>query len=185
MSNNRIDQEELNKIQEEHNKWQANPNEGKRADLSFKNLCGLSFSGDWSSTSFFRTKLTGADLRGADLTGATLTGAKLMGATLTGAILKNTKLPESLSFIPDPDLKSKILASINTDGNYLNMHKWYYCDTTHCLGGWAVTLHPDGKRLEENSSTYLAARLLLGLDHKEAEIFFSDEDEAIKFLKNK
>ena len=175
MSNNRIDQEELNKIQEEHNKWQANPSEGKRADLSFKNLCGLSFSGDWSSTSFFRTKLTGADLRGADLT----------GATLTGAILKNTKLPESLSFTPDPDLKDKILAAINADGNHLNMNEWHYCDTAHCLGGWAVTIHPDGKRLEENSSTYLAARLLLGLDHNEAEVFFSNDDEAIKFLKNK
>ena len=84
-----MNQEELNRVQEEHNKWQLNPNKGKQADLSFKDLRGLHLSGDWSGATLTDADLTyvnflRADLTDADLNGADLTYAKLKNANLTG-----------------------------------------------------------------------------------------------------
>ena len=86
------------------------------------------------------------------------------------------------SIEPDFEMKGKIKERINSEGSNLNMESWHHCNTTHCLAGWAVTLHPKGEQLEEASSTYLAGRLILGLDHKEADIFFQGEEEAMEWL---
>ena len=125
-----------------------------------------------------RANLTGANLTGANLTGANLTGANLTRANLTGA-----SMPSILSFASNPALLQEIAEKVLCAPSALNMDRWHTCDTTHCLAGWAVALHPDGKRLEENSSTYLAGRLLLG--DEAAKVFFASNEEAIKWLKEK
>lgn len=114
---------------------------------------------------------------------ANLTWADLTDADLTGANLTRANLPSILSFTRNPTLLQEIAEKVLCVPSALNMGKWHTCDTTHCLAGWAVTLHPDGKRLEENSSTYLAGRLLLG--DEAAKIFFASNEEAIKWLKEK
>ena len=76
-------QEDLNSILELHRKWLYNEEGGKRADLSFKNLC--------------RANLRGANLRGANLRGADLRGANLRGANLRGA--KNGGLAAAMTVV--------------------------------------------------------------------------------------
>ena len=63
-----MNQKELNKVLESHEKWLNCEPDGKKADLTGANL-------------------TGVDLRGVDLTGANLKGADLRGANLKGANL--------------------------------------------------------------------------------------------------
>ena len=74
-------QEELDKIIEQHQHWIHEDVEGweeMRADLSDKDLSGLSLDG---------ARLVGASLVGASLVGARLDGASLVGARLDGASL--------------------------------------------------------------------------------------------------
>lgn len=160
-------QKKLNKILEDHKKW-LNKQGGKFANLRGVDLRGFD--------------LIYANLSHANLSYVDLSYANLRGSDLIGVDLTNTVLPDSLSLTKDPNLKSKILEEVNKKDCDLDMDDWHTCETTHCIAGWAVTLHPDGKRLEEKSDTYLAGRLLLGLDHEESEIFFSDNDEAMEWL---
>ena len=90
MENNnmeKIDQETLFIILKEHQLWlESNGRNGKKADLSNKNLIGADLEG---------ANLRGADLRGADLEGANLRGANLRGANLIGANLIGANLREA------------------------------------------------------------------------------------------
>ena len=82
MENNnmeKIDQKTLSIILKEHQLWlESNGGNGKKADLSNKNLIGAN--------------LIGANLRGANLKGAYLRGAYLRGANLEGAYLERANL---------------------------------------------------------------------------------------------
>ena len=149
------------------------------ADLTGANLTGADLTG----ADLTRANLTDAYLTGANLTGADLTGANLRRADLTGADLTGASMPSILNFTPNPSLLQEIAEKVLSAPSALNMDRWHTCDTTHCLAGWAVMLHPDGKRLEENSSTYLAGRLLLG--DEAAKMFFASNEAAIKWLKEK
>ena len=71
-----MNQKELNKVLEDHEKWLNGESDGKKADLRGANL-------------------RGANLREADLTGANLTGANLTGADLTGANLREADIDYS------------------------------------------------------------------------------------------
>ena len=87
MENNnmeKIDQETLSIILKEHQLWlESNGGDGKKADLSNKNLIGANLIG---------ANLRGANLRGANLRGANLRGANLRGANLEGAYLERANL---------------------------------------------------------------------------------------------
>ena len=73
-----MNQKELNKVLEDHEKWLNCEPDGKKADLREADLTGAD--------------LTGADLRGAALRWANLTGADLREADLTGADLREADL---------------------------------------------------------------------------------------------
>ena len=79
-----MNQEELNKILEEHLLWLKGNKKGKRAMLNGADLHGA----DLRKAYLSRADLNGADLRGAELEGADFDGANLEGADLTGANLE-------------------------------------------------------------------------------------------------
>ena len=112
MENNnmeKIDQETLFIILKEHQLWlESNGRNGKKADLSNKNLIGADLEG---------ANLRGADLRGADLEGANLRGANLRGANLIGANLREASLIEA-SLI-EANLIEANLRGANLKGAYL------------------------------------------------------------------
>ena len=163
----------MKEILEAHKLWlETNGRDGERADLRGADLRGADLRG---------ADLSGADLRWADLSGADLRGVDLSGADLRGAELRGVELRLSVQN-PDPDLIKKV-AEAALSGN-LDMDTWHSeCGTAHCIAGWAVTLHPEGKGLEEKSSSYLAGRLLLG--DEAAEHFFDDNETALEWLKTK
>jgi len=121
--------------------------------------------------------LRDANLHRADLSYADLSDADLSGANLRYADLSNADF--DIPFTPDPDLIKKVAAAA-LPGN-LKMDRWHTCKTVHCIAGWGVILHPEGKLLERFTSTYLAARFLLG--DKVAEHFFDSDEDAKEYLK--
>jgi hypothetical protein len=78
-----MDQNEIKKILDLHQKWALNPENGSRANLYGAHLIGANLRG---------ANLRGADLRGAHLIGANLRGANLRGADLRGAHLYGADL---------------------------------------------------------------------------------------------
>ena len=92
MENNnmeKIDQKTLSIILKEHQLWlESNGGNGKKADLSNKNLIGANLIG----ANLRGANLRGANLRGANLKGAYLRGAYLRGANLEGAYLERANL---------------------------------------------------------------------------------------------
>jgi len=89
-----MNQEEIGRVIEKHQKWLNNEDGGERADLQGANLRGAD--------------LQGADLQGADLQGADLQGADLKGADLQGADLREANLRRA-------DLKGANLKGANLD----------------------------------------------------------------------
>ncbi len=93
-----MNQEEINKILEEHKKWLLGGDGGKRANLRGDNLRGANLYGanlyeaDLRGADLFEADLRGADLYGADLREANLYGANLRGADLQGANLRGANL---------------------------------------------------------------------------------------------
>ena len=59
------------------------------------------------------------------------------------------------------NIDSKILKAVKTEGA-LDMSTWHQpCGTTHCRGGWAITLAgAAGKKLEDATNSQLAAILI-------------------------
>ena len=86
-----MNQKELNKVLEDHEKWLNGESDGKKADLRGANLRGANLR----EADLREADLTGANLREADLTGANLTGANLTGADLTGANLREADIDYS------------------------------------------------------------------------------------------
>ncbi len=88
-----------------------------------------------------------AYLRDADLSGATLRYANLRGA--------------NLSDVPTiPNIHQAVYQAANAP-QALDMSDWHTCDTTHCRGGWVITLAgEEGKKLEQKIGTAAAAALI-------------------------
>jgi len=126
--------------------------------------------------------LSGAYLRRANLRRANLSGANLHRANLREADLRGANL--DIPFTPDPDLIQKVAVAALQDANgktpHLKMDVWHTCETVHCIAGWIVTIHPEGKMLERFTSTYLAARLLGG--ETAAKHFFDSDKDAKAWL---
>jgi len=60
-----------------------------------------------------------------------------------------------------PDIHKAIYAAVTATPDSLDMETWHSCETTHCRGGWVVTLAGEaGKKLEDFYNTELAAMLI-------------------------
>ena len=97
MENNnmeKIDQKTLSIILKEHQLWiESNGGNGKKADLSNKNLIGADLEGANLRSAYLKeANLIGANLIGANLIGANLIGANLRSAYLIGANLRSAYL---------------------------------------------------------------------------------------------
>jgi hypothetical protein len=124
-----------------------------RANLSGANLSGANLRGAY---------LTGANLRGANLSDAYLSGAYLSGANLRGAYLSGANLRgANLRGVPViPEIHRAVYAAASQP-HALDMSTWHTCDTTHCRGGWIVSLAgAAGKALEWAMGTPTAAALI-------------------------
>ena len=205
--------DELKEILDQHKLWLNDNTKGKRANLSFADLRGayLRFSNlrfsNLSGAYLRFADLRFADLSGANLSGACLSGANLSYANLSGADLSFADLIDAdlryanlsganlsdanlrgadLTIVtPCPELVAKIAEQIDAHGGSLNMRKWHTCDTTHCLAGWAVTLHPEGKKLESEIGTSAAAALIFNAACGEVPDFHSSDSDAMEWLKSK
>ena len=101
---------ELKAILDLHAKWIRKEPDGKRADLSWRNLCFANLSG---------VDLHGADLTGADLTGANLRFADLSEACLCDALLCGANIYRANLIKADLDMADLRLANLNgADLNY-------------------------------------------------------------------
>ena len=71
--------------------------------------------------------------------------------------------------------------------NALKMDSWHTCDTTHCRGGWVVTLAGEaGKALEKFHNSFLAAMLIYRESsplHVAAPRFFETNERAMADMK--
>jgi hypothetical protein len=140
----------------------------KRADLSWADLEGANLGG---------ANLEGADLEGANLCGADLSWTKLRGSNLTGVALDDT-------YEHSEKLLKQIAEIIINEPDRLNMDAWHNrCGTTHCLSGWATTLHSEGELWEERYGNHTAGFMILG--QEAASHFYDTNEEAIDWLKTK
>jgi hypothetical protein len=72
--------------------------------------------------------------------------------------------------------------------NSLNMSDWHTCKTTHCRGGWVVTLAgKEGAALEKFYGTLLAAQLIYDASDTTRKFnpcrFFDSNEEALADMK--
>jgi len=141
-----MDATEIKEIVKKHAMWQRGETGGARADLS---------RADLSRADLSRANLSGANLSGANLSRANLSRANLSRANLSGVL----GLPTTCAL---PGIDKAILAQIEGKGakGTLDMSAWHSCETTHCRAGWAVTLAPGGKLLEEMVGTGAAAAII-------------------------
>lgn len=112
--------DELQHVLHEHAQWiKSEGKSGKRANLSWSDLCGANLS---------VADLTGADLRGAVLRGSVLSEADLRGANLSGADLRGANLSWSDlrgadlrgSDLRGADLRESVLSGIVLSGAVLS-----------------------------------------------------------------
>jgi hypothetical protein len=109
-----MNQEELNKILNEHKQWLYGTC-GKRADLQGADLQGADLRGaNLQGADLWGADLQGADLQGADLRGANLQGADLRGANLQGAYLRGANLQRA--DLQGADLQGAYLRGANGIG---------------------------------------------------------------------
>ena len=83
--------------------------------------------------------------------------------------------------IPKIDnIHQRVYEAVTGTPDALEMSTWHTCGTTHCRGGWVVTLAGDaGKALEMFHGTLLAAQLIYresGYPINPARFFDSNED---------
>jgi uncharacterized protein YjbI with pentapeptide repeats len=154
-----------------------------RADLTGADLTGADLTGadlygaDLYEADLYGANLTGADLYGANLSRANLTRANLTRANLTGADLKKIKGWDETPKLKN--LNTRILAAIKKGGE-LEMGSWHSCETTHCRGGWAITLAgKKGKELENKQGTILAATLIYLKSTGKIPDFFASNEAAM------
>jgi hypothetical protein len=76
-----------------------------------------------------------------------------------------------------------IAQKVTESPDCLNMGYWHTCETTHCIAGWACELAENGKELEREYGTQVAALKLLGVEAHSH--FFDDNEPALEWLKTK
>ncbi len=119
--------------------------------------------------------------------GANLSGAYLSGANLSGANLSGANLPKAVQAMrPKDDAEAKarleaVATAALAGDDTLKMTDWHYCETSHCVAGWAVHLAgPAGYLLEEIVGPHAAGAILLGDDA--AKHFYDSNADAKAWL---
>ncbi len=82
--------------------------------------------------------------------------------------------------VHEAELIQKIAEKILNNPELLNVNHWHAGDT-HCLGGWAITLHEQAQEIEKQFGSEIAASLLL--PHY-TRLFFADRETVLAELKN-
>ena len=86
-----------------------------------------------------------------------------------------------------PDIHKRVYEAVSNP-NALKMDTWHTCNTTHCRGGWVVTLAGEaGKKLEAFHDTLLAAMLIYDASDPDYRInpgrFFDSNEAALADMK--
>jgi Pentapeptide repeats (8 copies) len=176
------------------------------ADLARADLAGADLAGAYLAGAYLAgANLAGAYLAGAYLADAYLADAYLAGADLAGAYLAGAKdVPETApadcrerqrlraerfrARNPDvpviPDIDARILSILESGKGKLYMATWHQCETTHCRGGWAVTLAgPAGAALEEKYGTQRAAAMIYRASTGRTPHFFASDERALEDIR--
>ena len=154
-----------------HAKWLRNEVGGQRLDLLGANLQDANLQ----DAVLRCANLLSADLRGVNLRGADLLNADLRGANLRGAL--------GIAVVSDASIRlANVAATVLAAPESLEMCDWHYCDTAHCLAGWAIhQAGALGKLLESVHGSYMAGLMLLGPEA--ATHFYDSNDQALKWLR--
>jgi Pentapeptide repeats (8 copies) len=136
------------------------------ANLQSANLRSANLeSANLESANLRSANLESANLESANLESANLRSANLESANLESANLRSANLrsaEKGIPITPMSDIKSEVLKRIESSSSCkINMNHWHTCDTVHCLAGWIVTVHPEGKMLEHFTSPAFAATVIL------------------------
>jgi hypothetical protein len=187
----------LNEVIANHRKWLLTEEGGSRADLSDADLSDADLSdADLSGANLRIADLSGANLSGANLSGADLSRANLSDAdlrianlriaNLSGADLSGAKNLPPIEVVPA--FREKVLGAVQAEGCKLEMSDWHHgdpCGTTHCLAGWAVTLHPQGQLIESLIGPNAAGALIFNACCGEIPDFFGSNEKAMNWLQEK
>ena len=87
-----------------------------------------------------------------------------------------------------PNIHKKVYAAVTAPNHGLDMGDWHTCETTHCRGGWVVTLAGEaGKELEKFHGSLLAAQLIYNASDTKRKFnpcrFFDSNEEALADMK--
>ena len=166
------------------------------ANLSRANLIRANLSGaDLSGANLIRANLTDANLIRADLIRANLSGANLIRADLIRANLTDANLTDAnliRANLTDANLiradlplikkiegfRTLLLEAVQQPNCLIDMGSWHKCETTHCLAGWCVTIHPEGRLLESIYGTGTAGALILNACGEQIPNFFGTTEGA-------
>lgn len=100
-------------------------------------------------------------------------------ANLSGADLSEAVTPF------EGDIRATINERVNQEGCALEMQSWHTCNTTHCIAGWAVIIHPQGLELEEKYGTSAAAALIFNASAvNPIPNFYASNEDAMAWLKD-
>jgi len=164
-----------------------------RANLADADLAGANLADAYLAGA----NLADANLADADLAGANLAGANLADADLDTERSKEPREPydrnkpidyaaraaryrERHPDVPIVDnLDAAILRAIEAGGR-LVMRDWHTCETTHCRGGWAITLAGEaGKKLEGEYGVQRAAAMIYKASTGRIPHFFASDEAAL------
>lgn len=117
--------------------------------------------------------------RGCEFFDCDFTKTKLTPRSFYFCYMRNCKLPFKL---PDPHKVMKRTAKYIIKNNLkIKMGQFHTCDTAHCVAGWAYTIHPSLKKLQNEIGAPSLTGLLFG-DYSEL-IYETNDEEAWEFLK--
>jgi len=83
---------------------------------------------------------------------------------------------------PLPELDANILTAIE-GGNTLEMDIFHTCETTHCRAGFAITLHPRGRELEEEFGSRLVGGAIYLVSTGTIPNFFATNEDALASIR--
>lgn len=90
--------------------------------------------------------------------------------------------------LPPPEIAAQrihtVAETVLHDPATLDMRQWHFCETVHCIAGWAIhQAGEEGARLEDEAGPAAAGVILLGLEA--AHMFHVDNETALAWLREK
>lgn len=77
-----------------------------------------------------------------------------------------------------PGLHARVAVAVG-DGSGLDMGTWHTCETTHCRAGWAITVSPLGRELEETFGSALAGAVVYLASTDMLPDFYASDETAL------